>query len=648
MRSLAASKLALSPADFTQDIERDLAAARALAASLRTELRGTAAQTLADYDRCFGLLNDVAARASLCRSVHPDPEMMRAAEQAEIAASQLESELTLDPQLFAVLDALDGNALPEDSRHLLDKARRDFRRAGVDRSDEIRAQITTLRDELTKIGQEFDRNIRDDRQTIRVRPEELAGLPEDYVAAHKPGDDGLCTISTDTPDYVPFITYADSAERRRELWQKYRQRALPNREVLPRLLAKRDELAKLLGFPSWAAYATADKMIGSDTAAARFITEVAAGTKARADVDYRRMLAEKQRTAPTATAVDPWDAAYLHEKVTARECNYDAQAIRPYFEFNAVVAGVLAVTADLFGVTYQPVALASDATWHRDVLAYDVRDGERALGRVYLDLHPRDGKYKHFAQFTLQNGVRGEAPAEGVLVCNFTRPQPGAPALLEHAQVRTLFHEFGHLLHHVLGGQTRYALQSGVATEWDFVEAPSQLLEEWVWDPATLDRFARHYQTGATLPRELLARAEQAERYGKGLWAAQQMFYAALSLELHRANASGARPLDAEAVHQKTRELQAALTPYAPVDGTFFEASFGHLNGYSALYYTYMWSLVIAKDLYRAFRSEKDASRRYRTTVLEAGGSQPASVLVERFLGRPLSTEAFFGWLAAS
>ncbi len=640
MRSLAAAKLSLPPHDFATDVERDLGEARRLAASLQTE-KLLAGETLERFDRCFGLINDVAARASLCRSVHPDGEMQAAAEQAELAASQLESELQLDPLLFAAIDGLASEGLAEDAAYLLAKVRRDFRRAGVDRSDEVRQRITALRDELLRIGQEFDRNIRDDRKTIAVRPEELAGLPPDYVASHPPGEDGLCRISTDTPDYVPFITYADAAERRRELWLVYRQRAAANREVLPRLLQRRDELAKILDYPSWAAYATADKMIGSDGRAARFIDEVATGTKQRARADYERLLAEKQRREPDADPVWPWDAAYLHEKVTARECGFDAQAIRPYFELQRVLDGVLAVTARLFGVTYQRVE-QPQPIWHDEVQVYDVTDGTNDLGRIYLDLFPRDGKYKHFAQFTLQSGVRDRLPSEGVLVCNFPRPTAGAPALLEHGQVRTLFHEFGHLLHHILGGRVRYALQSGVATEWDFVEAPSQLLEEWVWDLPTLQSFARHVDTGEPLPGDLLRRAAQAEHYGKGIWAAQQMYYAALSLELHRADPA---TLDA---HALAARLQAEMTPYAPVDETWFEASFGHLNGYSALYYTYMWSLVIAKDFYERFRSDGEAASRYRRMVLEAGGSQPAMVLVERFLGRPLSTEAFFGWLAGA
>jgi thimet oligopeptidase len=216
---------------------------------------------------------------------------------------------------------------------------------------------------------------------------------------------------------------------------------------------------------------------------------------------------------------------------------------------------------------------------------------------------------------------------------------------MEHSDVRTLFHEFGHLLHHVLGGHTRWTAHSGVATEWDFVEAPSQMLEEWVWDPAVLARFARHVDGGAPLPAELVSRMKAADEYGKGLMVRQQMFYAATSLELHRRDPEG---LDTTAL---VAELQERYTPFRHVEGTYFQESFGHLDGYSAIYYTYMWSLVIAKDLFGPFQAkgllDPEPARRYRRAVLEPGGSRPAAQLVEAFLGRPHGFEAYEAWLNA-
>jgi len=217
------------------------------------------------------------------------------------------------------------------------------------------------------------------------------------------------------------------------------------------------------------------------------------------------------------------------------------------------------------------------------------------------------------------------------------------PALLEHTEVVTFFHEFGHLLHHLFGGRTRWAGLSGVRTEWDFVEAPSQMLEEWCWDPKVLQQFARHHQTGEPIPEALVKRMREAEEFGKGLRVRQQMFYAATSLHFHDRDPSG---LDTTAL---AAGLQEKYTPFRHVDGTYFQESFGHLEGYSAIYYTYMWSLVIAKDLFGVFRREglleRGPAMRYRKAVLEPGGSRPAKDLVRQFLGRDSSFDAFAAWL---
>jgi thimet oligopeptidase len=314
--------------------------------------------------------------------------------------------------------------------------------------------------------------------------------------------------------------------------------------------------------------------------------------------------------------------------------------VRPYFELYRVLDGVLDTTARMFGIEYRR---APDVpVWHADVLAYDVVEKGRAIGRFFLDLHPRDGKYKHAAQFTVASGVGGGVLPEGALVCNF--PRKGA--LLEHSEVVTFFHEFGHLLHHIFGGHTRWAGISGVRTEWDFVEAPSQMLEEWCWDASVLQRFARHVETGAPIPAELVQRMRAADEFGKGLRVRQQMFYAATSLRFHDRDPAG---LDTTAL---ANELQEKYTPFRAVPETYFQESFGHLEGYSAIYYTYMWSLVIAKDLFGVFRREglvnPEPAARYRKAILEAGGGRPAAELVKSFLGREASFDAYAEWLDAS
>jgi len=640
----AARTLCASPDRFTEGCREDMAAARAEADRARRLGAAGGLATVEAFDAAFRALAGAASRASLARNVHPDPSLREAAEAAEQEVDALSTELSLDRDLYRALSGVDASGADPATRHLLEKSLRDFRRAGVDRDEATRQRVRELRDELVRIGQEFGRNIKDDVRRLAVAPPDLDGLPEDWLRSRPPGPDGAVAVTTDNTDYLPVLTYARSERVREDLWRLYRLRGHPrNLEVLARLLERRSELARLLGYPTWAAYVTEDKMIGSEGAAAAFVERISAAAEARMRRDHAQLLERKRAEAPGADRVEPWDSAYLQERVKAERYGFSSQAVRPYFEYGRVKAGVLEVTGRLFGIRYRPVPDAE--VWHPEVEVHDVLEGDRLLGRVYLDMHPREGKYKHYAQFALAAGQEGRRLPEGALVCNFPKPAPGAPALLEHSDVRTFFHEFGHLLHHVLGGHTRWAAQSGVATEWDFVEAPSQMLEEWVWDPEVLALFARHVEGGAPIPAQLVRRMRAADEYGKGLMVRQQMFYAAVSLELHRREPRG---LDTTAL---VAELQERHTPFRHVPGTFFHESFGHLDGYSAIYYTYMWSLVIAKDLIGPFRAAgllaPGPARRYRRAVLEPGGSRPAAELVKDFLGRPHAFDAFAAWLEA-
>ena len=600
-------------------------------------------EALGLFDDAFAELGNAAAQASLLRNVHPSAEVRDAAERDEQEIDAFQTGLSLDRGLYDALARIDLALADAATRWMVEKSLRDFRRAGVDRDAATRARVRELRDELVRIGQEFGRNVRDDVKEMRVDPGELTGLPADWLRARVPGPDGKVAVTSDPTDYVPVVTWAESASVRERLWRLQRQRAHPaNLEVLSRMLSRRAELAGLLGYPTWAAYATEDKMIGGEAQAAAFVERIADAAGARMQRDHADLLARKQRDLPGAERVDPWDSAFYSERIKAERFGADARAARPYLEYRAVRDGILNLTATLFGIAYRRVEVAD--AWHPEVEAFDVVEGDRALGRIWLDMHPREGKYKHFAQFTRVNGQAGRRLPEGVLVCNFPRPGE-APALLDLSEVRTLLHEFGHLLHHVLGGHTRWSAHSGVATEWDFVEAPSQLLEEWVRDPGVLRRFARHVETGEPIPADLVRRLDASEEFGKGLTVRQQMFYAAVSLELHRRDPEG---LDTTAL---VAGLMERYTPFRHVPGTFFHESFGHLDGYSALYYTYMWSLVIAKDLFSAFQAEgilaPAPARRYRRAVLEPGGSKPAAELVRDFLGREASFGPFQRWLSA-
>ena len=417
----------------------------------------------------------------------------------------------------------------------------------------------------------------------------------------------------------------------------------PTRRCCKQILTLRAEKATLLGYANWADYATEDKMMKSGKNAAKFIERVVKVAHKRAMRDYAELLRWKKKHMDShATRVEDYEKSYIENKVKAESYGYNAQDVRPYFPYNEVEKGLLAITAEMYGIQYLP---ATDAElWHEDVRAFDVMKDGKKIGRIFLDMHPREGKYQHAAQFTLRSGVKGEQLPEGVLVCNLPNPRTDPPALMEHDDVVTMFHEFGHLMHHILGGQTqRWIDQSGVATEWDFVEAPSQMFEEWAWNDETLERFARNYKTGEVIPKDLVARMRKADKFGIGLQTVQQMFYASVSLQFHTLDPA---KLD---IGAEVKKLQEKYTPFRFVDGTSFATNFGHLNGYSALYYTYMWSLVIAKDMLTPFKAHglmnPEWDHRYRDTILAPGGTKDAAVLVHDFLGRDFNFKAFEDYL---
>jgi thimet oligopeptidase len=383
-------------------------------------------------------------------------------------------------------------------------------------------------------------------------------------------------------------------------------------------------------------------MIGSGARAAEFIEKVWQLASPRARAEFDELLRRIRQVDTEATAVAVWQKVWIENRVKKEVYEVDAGETRCYFPYERVLSGLLEITSEIFDLAYVPVPDA--VRWHRSVLVYDVVRGDTKLGRIFLDMHPREGKYKHAAQFPYRTGIAGRQLPEGVLVCNFPNPRTSdGPTLMEHSDVVTMFHEFGHLMHHVLGGHKRWISQSGVATEWDFVEAPSQMFEEWAWSHETLANFARHHQTGAPIPAEMVERMRRAEQFGLGVATVQQMFYAAVSLELHT------RPPADLDMTAAVKQLQARYTPFRFIEGTRMQANFGHLNGYSALYYTYMWSLVIAKDLLTPFRQHgllsTEWTHRYRDCILAPGGSKDAAALVEDFLGRPYDFDAFEQYL---
>ena len=605
----------------------------------------TIENTLVPYNEMMLHADNASYVAGLMESVHPDSTFRSTAEAMTQKAQKFLSDASLNRSVYEAIRAVNLKAADPATKFMVERTLRDFRRAGVDKDEATRTQIAAVRDQLVEIGQSFDKNIRNDSRSIRLESAaELDGLPDDFIKSHPPGEDGRITISIEYPDRFPVMKYAKNGEVRRRLNMERLNRAYPaNMAVLDSMLAKRYELSHLLGYKTWADYVTEDKMIRTPKRVTEFLDRVGKLVADQSKREYQVYLARKRQDDPSATAVQPWESSYYGNLIRKRDYDFDAQSVRPYFAFDNVKQGVLDVTSKLFGVTYRKIDNA--VVWDPSVEAYEVMQGDKLLGRFFFDLHPRPGKYNHAAQFTIRQGCTGIQIPEAALVCNLPGGKPGDPGLMEHSDVVTFFHEFGHLLHTIFAGDQRWEPIAGISTEWDFVEAPSQMLEEWAWYPSSLQTFAKHYQTGEPIPAELVDKMRRADTFGRGVDRGYQTFLSEISLHLYD------RPPAQVQSDSVVAQSERAIVPFPRVADSHMQCSFGHLDGYSAIYYTYLWSQVIAKDLFSKFDRTKlldpTVAERYRNVVLAPGGSKPADTLVRNFLGRDFNYKAFEEYVRA-
>jgi len=642
---------AASPTPVTAEIleARDrerLERAKAIFARLEALREPFTAETvLAPLNDMNVELTNINAEAGIYTAMHPDTAVRDAAERIsretiDFGQSALQSR--------ALYDAL-GQVRTDDplDRRFIELERRDMKRAGVELSDADRAKARELRAKLTKLGQDHARNIRDDTRHITLESTvELEGLPADYVKAHRPGADGKIVITTNPPDMQPFMTYAKSERARKALWREGQDRAKGNVQVLQELTKTRHELARLLGYPTWAHYNLEERMVGTPEQLDRFLNEIEAIARPAAMAEFALLLEEKRLDDPSATTIGEWEQAYYTNRVKTKRFRFDAQEVRPYLEYRKVRQAILDLNAELFNMTFTPVV--HEERWHPSVESFDVTIDGKPAGRISLDMHPREGKNKWFFNAPLRVAVPGRQEGHGVLNCNFPDPATvQGPALMEHAQVVTYFHEFGHLVHGLARANIKYTRLSRVS-EGDFMEAPSQFLEEWISDHKVLTRFAKHIETGKPIPEDLVKRLRDARDFGRGLRIlTASVALSRLSLAMHDGTRPGADP------RELAKEIMAKYSPFERLEGTAYPASWEHMNGdnYSAAYYTYLWSNTIAKDLHTAFGGDlmdTSVSLRYRDRILAPGGTKPAAALVEDFLGRPGDLRAFTRWLTGS
>jgi thimet oligopeptidase len=621
----------------------------ALAALLAVEGKRTPENSLRLYDEAIEQLSLAGSQAGILNSVAADKAVRDQAQLEAQRVAQAASALSLNRAVYDALAAIDlGEAKPPVSaatRHYVERTLLSYRLAGVDKDQATRDRLQSLHNKVTQLSLEFSRNIQEGAKTVEATEAELDGLPADYLARHRPDAEGRVKLTTDPPDMQPVMTFASNAALRERMFMAYNTRAFPaNQQILLDLLATRQEIAVVLGFRSWADLATADQMMASAANVRTFLAKLNEASLEGARREHELILGFTRRRQPELTAIDIASRGYWYEQFRRSAFDFDSQSVRPYFPYAQVEAGVLETAARLFKIEFR----RSTATaWHTDVSIFEVLDRGRRVGRFYLDMHPREGKDKWFSAAPVVTGVRGRALPEAALICNFPGGQAGGqdgdPRLLQYNDVVTFFHEFGHLMHAILGGQTEWAGISGFATEGDFIEVPSQMLEEFFRDEKLLQAFAMHYQTGETLPSETIKKMKLAGAFGRADWVRSQLYYTTLSLDLHDRNPAG---LDLDLT---TRQLYQSLQPWTWLEGNRMYASFGHLTGYSSNYYTYAFDKVIALDFFAQFDPADllgcDAGSRYRKLVLEQGGSKPGRQIVRDFLGRDEEFAAFSNWL---
>ena len=601
-----------------------------------------ASDDMEDYFSAVGSGIEILASAS------PDSAVRNQAQRSLEILNKYGNEISLDEKLYQAVKAFsltpEAKELTGSRKKIVTKIIKDFERNGFALTSAKRQELQVINDNISKLGLDFENNIAAYKDHLLVSEANMKGLPDDFIKSRKK-EGNQYIITLDGPTYTTFMKFAESESARRELFIKYNNRAADkNLEVLQKLLVERQKKAKLLGYPTYAAYLTAERMARTPETVWNFEKDLIAKVKLKSQADLDELLAVKRihLNNPAITTIHPWETAFYNNRLLMQKYQVDQEKIKEYLALDNVLSGLFQTTQQLFGIQYEEVKNAS--VWHPEVRMFEVKQDGATIGRFYLDLHPRDDKYTHAACFPIRQGKKysqGYQLPTAALICNFNAPTEGKPALLTHAQAVTFFHEFGHVLHTMLS-KTELAGQAGFSVKRDFVEAPSQLFENWVWSYEVLKLFAKHYKTGEVLPQPMYQKMWDARKVGSGLATSAQIFYGTLDMTLH----DNFDPAGPKSTTEVVKEVQNNIMPFPYLEGTNFQAAFGHLNGYGASYYGYLWSKVYAEDMFSVFEKngilDPKTGRRYRNIILASGSTRDELEIVKEFLGREPNQEAFF------
>lgn len=635
-----AQDLAPAEAAARVKLEKDLAALIAIPQAERTF-----ENTIMGYERAFDNYGNALGMSGFLSYVSTDKQFRDAANDLQMQISQYMVDVATRRDVYkAIREYTDTNPrLDPVQAKLVKEMLIGFKNSGMDLNDADLEKFKALNKEKAEYIIKFDKNIQEYKDPLAVTQEQLQGLGEDYIQKLSKTDDGKYLVTLDYPDYVPFMQNADDEQARKELEFKFNRRGgQENVELLEKTLTLRREIARLLGYKNHAELRLEDRMAKNPKTVMAFLKDLQKKLKPLGKKEDKEMIAYKNsKTGKNSRTLYSWESGYWSNKFRKENLELDSEKIKEYFPSQVVIDGMLDLFGGVFGITFEPVDIP---VWHPDVKAFKIKD--KASGELvayfYMDLYPREGKYKHAACFGL---VEGEEKQDGTyqipfvaIVANLNKPSGDTPSLLKHSEVETLFHEFGHVLHNALT-KAKYSAFSGTSVSWDFVEAPSQMLERWAWDPQVLKKISKHYKTGESLPDDLIKRMIAAKNFGAGGMYLRQDFFAQYDMSLHTADTT---PDTTKLYFELTKKIRGLpLTK-----GTIPQASFGHImGGYDAGYYGYLWSEVIAEDFFGEFKKNgifnPETGLKFRREILEKGGTLDEEKMVENFLGRPADNKPF-------
>jgi thimet oligopeptidase len=536
--------------------------------------------------------------------------------------------------------------LSPESQRFVDEIMLKFKRSGLDLPADKLNELKDVTNKISALTIEFDKNIAESNKKIHVDRAGLDGLSNDFIEGLEKDADGKYILGTDYPTYHAIMKQCIVEDTRKRMYQLYNTRAYPvNIEVLNKIIALRDELAKILGYKSFAEYELEDQMIKTPKRAYDFIEALMKRAKGKQLEEFEILTKELPQSVSLSAdgKMKPWDVAYLKEEYKKKHFSIDDEKVAEYFPVDHTLQEIFTVYQTLLGLKFEPVTIKG--LWDPEVKSIKVvnKEDDRVLGYLLLDLYPRPGKYTHACQDTLVFAEKlsdgSYCPALSIVIANFPKPQNGRPGLLKFDDVKTFFHEFGHAMHALLG-RTELATFSGTSVKRDFVETPSQMFEQWLDDKEVLQTIGRHYITGEALPENIIKKLSELLKFDSGSFVEGQGVYSLLALDVFGPGAHK----DTHAIAEKLYKNALPNTQWDP--DNHFEAAFGHLTGYGAQYYGYLWSRVFALDLFEQIEKEgllsPKAGQRFIKEVLGRGGSADPDVLLKNYLGREPNQEAFF------